>query len=148
MKNERMNPEHRRAMIAKIKIAQKDLTMDDDAYRGLLTRVTGKTSAAALEKRELEAVLREMQRLGWKPVNPQGTRPRVSDEKKRTLAKIGAILKELNLSWNYAHGMAKAMFARERVEWLNSEELHKLMQALAVYQRRQCAQKARAQETT
>ena len=147
MKNERMNPEHRRAMIAKIKIAQKELAMEDDAYRGLLTRVTGKTSAAALEKRELEAVLREMQRLGWQAGNPQGTPPRFASEKSRTTAKIGAMLKELGLSWNYAHGMAKAMFARERVEWLNSEELHKLMQALAVYQRRQRARKARAQET-
>jgi Mu-like prophage protein gp16 len=141
-----MNPEHRRAMIAKIKIAQKALAMNDDSYRALLTRVTGKGSAAALEKREMEAVLREMQRLGWKPVNPQGTRPRVASEKDRTLAKIGAILKELNLSWNYAHGMAKAMFARERVEWLDAVELHKLMQALAVYQRRQRVRRAQAQE--
>lgn len=141
-----MNPEHRRAMIAKIKIAQKALAMNDDSYRALLTRVTGKGSAAALEKREMEAVLREMQRLGWKPVNPQGERPRVASEKDRTLAKIGAILKELNLSWNYAHGMAKAMFARERVEWLDAAELHKLMQALAVYQRRQRVRRAQAQE--
>ena len=120
--------------------------MNDDSYRALLTRVTGKGSAAALEKREMEAVLREMQRLGWKPVNPQGTRPRVASEKDRTIAKIGAILKELNLSWNYAHGMAKAMFARERVEWLDAVELHKLMQALAVYQRRQRVRRAQAQE--
>lgn len=141
-----MNPEHRRAMIAKIKIAQKALAMNDDSYRALLTRVTGKGSAAALEKREMEAVLREIQRLGWKPVNPQGTRPRVASEKDRTIAKIGAILKELNLSWNYAHGMAKAMFARERVEWLDAVELHKLMQALAVYQRRQRVRRAQAQE--
>lgn len=141
-----MNPEHRRAMIAKIKIAQKALAMNDDSYRALLTRITGKGSAAALEKREMEAVLREMQRLGWKPVNPQGTRPRVASEKDRTIAKIGAILKELNLSWNYAHGMAKAMFARERVEWLDAVELHKLMQALAVYQRRQRVRRAQAQE--
>ena len=141
-----MNPEHRRAMIAKIKIAQKALAMNDDSYRALLTRVTGKDSAAALEKREMEAVLREMQRLGWKPVNPQGTRPRVASDKDRTIAKIGAILKELNLSWNYAHGMAKAMFARERVEWLDAVELHKLMQALAVYQRRQRVRRAQAQE--
>ena len=141
-----MNPEHRRAMIAKIKIAQKALAMNDDSYRALLTRVTGKDSAAALEKREMEAVLREMQRLGWKPVNPQGTRPRVASAKDRTSAKIGAILKELNLSWNYAHGMAKAMFARERVEWLDAVELHKLMQALAVYQRRQRVRRAQAQE--
>ena len=141
-----MNPEHRRAMIAKIKIAQKALAMNDDSYRALLTRVTGKGSAAALEQREMEAVLREMQRLGWQAGNPQGTPPRFASEKSRTTAKIGAMLKELGLSWNYAHGMAKAMFARERVEWLDAVELHKLMQALAVYQRRQRVRRAQAQE--
>ena len=52
-----LNPEYRRAMIAKIKIAQKDLAMDDAAYRALLTRVTGKNSAAVLDKGELEAVI-------------------------------------------------------------------------------------------
>ena len=137
MKNDAMKPEHRRAMIAKIKIALKELAMDDDTYRALLIRVTGKNSAAALDKRGLEAVIREMQRLGWQASNPPGTPPRFASEKSRTVAKIGAMLKELGLGWNYAHGMAKSMFGRARVEWLNSEELHKLMQALAVYQRRQ-----------
>lgn len=137
MKNDAIKPEYRRAMIAKIKIAQKALAMDDDTYRALLTRVTGKNSAAELDKRGLEAVIREMRRLGWQAGNPQGTPPRFASEKSRTVAKIGAMLKELGLGWNYAHGMAKSMFGRARVEWLNSEELHKLMQALAVYQRRQ-----------
>ena len=34
--------------VAKIKIAQKQLGMADDAYRALLNRLTGKTSAATL----------------------------------------------------------------------------------------------------
>jgi len=113
-----LNPEYRRAMIAKIKIAQKDLAMDDAAYRALLTRVTGKNSAAVLDKGELEAVIREMQRLGFRPVNQQGTRPRVSDGKKRTLAKISAILREL---WQGKLTQGQAL-KRLRIEMLGLKQ--------------------------
>ena len=50
----------RNALIAKIKIAQKELGMADEAYRAMLLRVTGKNSCAAMDTGELEAVLAEM----------------------------------------------------------------------------------------
>ena len=63
---------HRRAMIAKIKIAQKQLGMDDDVYRELLHRMAGKRSCTELTATELARVLREMERLGFAPA---GLRP-------------------------------------------------------------------------
>ena len=47
---------HRRAMIAKIKIAQKQLGMDDDVYRELLHRMAGKRSCTELTATELARV--------------------------------------------------------------------------------------------
>ena len=61
---------HRRAMIAKIKIAQKQLGMDDDVYRELLHRMAGKRSCTELTATELARVLREMERLGFAPSRP------------------------------------------------------------------------------
>lgn len=46
----------RRALIAKIKIAQKELGLDDDTYRAVLERVTGKRSCADMDVSELEYV--------------------------------------------------------------------------------------------
>ena len=55
------------ALIAKVHIAKKDLGLDDETYRGVLERVTGKRSAKGMGEAELTAVLDEFKRLGWQP---------------------------------------------------------------------------------
>lgn len=55
----------RRPRIAKIHIAKKKLAMEDDSYRALLRRITGKDSSTALGIVELDAVLAEFKRLGF-----------------------------------------------------------------------------------
>lgn len=57
----------RRAMIAKIHLAKKQLALTEDSYRDILRRVTGLDSAGAMRADQLDAVLREFGRLGWKP---------------------------------------------------------------------------------
>ena len=47
----------RRKLIAKIKIGQQQLGLDDATYRALLLRVSGKNSCTKLDMRGLEAVL-------------------------------------------------------------------------------------------
>lgn len=59
--------EQARAMRQKIKIGQKQLRLTDDDYRAVLLRVTGKDSSTKCGPSDLEAVLKEFQRLGWKP---------------------------------------------------------------------------------
>lgn len=61
-----MNP-NRRPLIAKIHLAKKQLALTDDSYRDVLRRITGLDSAAAMRVDQLDAVLREFARLGWKP---------------------------------------------------------------------------------
>lgn len=56
----------RAAMLAKIHIARKQLGLTEEAYRDVLRRVTGKESAAGLGPSQLEAVLQDFCRLGWK----------------------------------------------------------------------------------
>ncbi|HCA6404271.1 TPA: DUF1018 domain-containing protein, partial [Pseudomonas aeruginosa] len=53
--------------LAKIHIAKTQLGMDDDTYRALLARVAGVRSAKDLGPRQVDQVLVELQRLGWKP---------------------------------------------------------------------------------
>lgn len=57
----------RNPMVAKLHIARKELGLDDETYRSILTRVTGKTSSKGLSDRHLAMVLAEFARLGWKP---------------------------------------------------------------------------------
>lgn len=127
----------RNSLLAKIHIAKKQLVLDDAIYRDMLWRLTGKRSCKQMSIKELNSVLRDCERLGFKPIKQHGRKPNVASHRKAILGKIEAILTDLALPWQYAENMAKTMFGSHGViEWLNDEQLYKLMQALAVYQAR------------
>lgn len=54
--------------IAAIKIAQKQLGLDDDVYRAKLHLITGKTSARDMTEEERQTVITEFRRIGFKPI--------------------------------------------------------------------------------
>lgn len=54
-----------RALLAKVHIAKKELALQEESYRAILERVTGRTSSKDCTERQLEAVLAEFKRLGW-----------------------------------------------------------------------------------
>lgn len=56
----------RRGAIAKIHIARSQLGMGDDAYRDMLERITGARTAGKLAMDQIDAVLAEMRRLGFR----------------------------------------------------------------------------------
>lgn len=58
---------NRRALLAMVHCAKKDLGLDDDVYRTVLERVTGRTSAAELDDRDLSRVVDAFRRQGWQP---------------------------------------------------------------------------------
>lgn len=51
--------------LATIHVAKKQLGLDDDTYRAVLNRVTGKSSSAAMSETERLAVVEELRRLGF-----------------------------------------------------------------------------------
>lgn len=57
---------------AVINIAKVQLGLDDDTYRALLVRVTGKSSLRAMTERERIAVVDEMKRRGFRVVTKSG----------------------------------------------------------------------------
>ena len=125
----------RNAALGKIHIAKKDLGLDDDTYRALLARVAGVTSAKDLNPRQVSAVLAEFQRLGWQPSsNPRAGRARPNPARSRqaVMGKVEALLAEAGRPWAYADGMAGRMFGVARVEWLDDNQLQRLMQALII----------------
>ena len=131
----------RNLTLAKIHVGKKTLGMDDDAYRAFLRTHVGKSSAADCTIIELEKILWAMKKSGFvpqskKPVGKNPGAPAKAKSRKLVLDKITAQLTTRGLHWNYAHGMAKKMFGKERVQWLDDEQLYKLMQALQVDQNR------------
>lgn len=127
----------RRAQIAKIHVAVSQLGMDDDTYRDLLRRVTGKDSSARMSVAERDQVLQELKRLGFRDgKKADGSsafpgRPEAVDGTP-LLQKVEALLADAGRPWNYAAAVATRMFQVERLEWLNSDQLHRLVAALQI----------------
>lgn len=125
--------DRRKAMIAKLHIARQQLGMADDSYRALLSRIAaGKSSSTELTLQQLDDVLAEMKRLGFvqKPAQKHGRRPAPKDSRQAVMAKIEAQLACAGRPWSYAHSMAAHMFGVARVDWLDGDQLNKLMLAL------------------
>ena len=129
-----------RANQAKIHIARQQLGMDDEGYRALLARVAGVQSSKDLGARQVGAVLREFERLGFKPkpsIKAKG-KPGNFAVMRGEITKIEALLTDLGLPWSYADSIAKRMFKIERCAWLKSRKhFEGVIAALHVEQKKQ-----------
>lgn len=123
----------RNVKIAKIKIAQSQLSMSEDAYRAMLSRITNKDSCALMTDAQLDSVIAEMKRLGFVPKKASTVapiRPRV--DLAPLISKVNALLADSGRPAEYANAMAKHMFKKDRVEWLDARQLHSLVAALQI----------------
>ncbi|MBS3893063.1 MULTISPECIES: gp16 family protein [Serratia] len=119
-------------LIKLIHVGKTNLAWDDETYRGVLARLTGKCSAKNCTDAELERVLGYMKDKGFvrKPTLKHGRRPGVAKGHKAILAKIEALLAEANRKWAYAEAMGKRMFDQQKLEWLTTKQLIAVMNAL------------------
>lgn len=136
----------KKMLMAKVHIGKKDLGLDDDTYRDVLWRVTGKRSCSDMTIAQLQDVVKDMESRGFKPkaTKKHGKKPDVIKRRKALMSKIHATLTDMGLHWNYAHGMADKMFQIKRLQFLSDNQLYKVTQALSVHQRRE-AKKAAAE---
>ncbi|KZE34162.1 gp16 family protein [Crenobacter luteus] len=121
------------AALAKIHIAKKELGLDDATYRAMLQSVAGVSSSKDLSDAGVTRVLAHLQRCGWKPkaAAKVGKKPSVGRGRQALVGKVEALLAEAKRPWCYAEAMAKRMFGVEKVDWLEPEQLVKLVAALS-----------------
>lgn len=124
----------RRADLAKIHLARKQLGMDEETYRDMLWTVARVRSAADLDAHGRRVVIEHLKRCGARFTRKRRIRP--AGEKRDQLAKIQAFLAEAKRPDSYADGMSKRMFGVEKVEWCTPEQLGKIIAALAYDARR------------
>ena len=125
--------------IGTLATAQRAARQGRNPKTGETIAITGKNSCAVMDIGELERVADEMRRFGFKPSTSTSTarekhgRPHL----RRTTAaammdKVEALLADGGYHWNYAHAMARRMFGCEKVEYLDNDQLHKLVAALQI----------------
>ncbi|WP_158780728.1 gp16 family protein [Pantoea sp. BAV 3049] len=109
------------------------LGWDDETYRDVLARETGRRSAKDCTDAELERVVRYMRTQGFVSVAGRGRRPSVAVGRKGMIGKIEALLAEAGRPWGYLDGVIERMLGEIKpVEWLDDVQVRKLMQALIV----------------
>jgi phage gp16-like protein len=126
----------RQKQLALIHLAKKTLGLDDETYRAMLERVTGHTSAALLDATGRQRVLDELRALGFRGGKVR-RRARPSSPRAALVSKIRALLADQGHPDTYGDAIAKRMFGTDRVEWLEEDQLRKVVAALEIHRRRQ-----------
>ena len=136
----------RKALLAKIHMAKKDLGMDEETYREML-KAFGLTSCKGGDIPTLERVFAHLKGCGFvtkqtpKYKKQFGKRPRKLVENDREcgplLSKIEALLTEGGYHWNYAQAICKRLTRSpknpegiDRLEFCKWNHLHKIVAAL------------------
>ncbi|MFN3582592.1 regulatory protein GemA [Phenylobacterium sp.] len=134
----------RRAMLAKVHLAAKELGLADDARRDVLERIAGARSSADCTDDQLDAVLREFRRLGWTPSKAApGKHPRARGARKPAPASHPVALKAramwLSL-WNLGvvrqgtetalEAFAARQLGVDRLQWADQAQGYRLIEAL------------------
>jgi phage gp16-like protein len=128
---------YKKAELAKIHIAKKELGMDDDTYRAMLKQLTGFPSSKDLNAFERRKVLEHLKKAGFKgnhpgkPHNLPSNSPRAAK-----LGKIEALLADGKKPWAYAVAIARRMYGKERLEFCADDELTGIIAALVKEQKK------------
>lgn len=121
-----------------VHIAKQQLRMTEEEYRAALSN-SGVASSKNLTFQQYEAFLQNLKSAGFVLNGRERTYTppqKTTWDKGPLLRKIGALLFEMSLSWNYVDGIAQRMFKIDRVLWCVPEQLHKIVAALEYKRRR------------
>ena len=125
----------RRALLARVHIAVKDLALAPESYQCILRRVAGVESAANASNAQLEAVLKDFARLGWKPhkKRPASGKPHVR--------LIYALWRDMRpLLRDGSDGALRAFVERQTgvsdPEWLDGKDAAKVVEGLKAWRLR------------
>ena len=126
--------QHRRAMIAKIQIARKELAMDEDDYRQIVFDRTGRTSLKGASEGDLHNVLEVMKTKGFKPVPKIRRGSPAEHPMARKARALWISLYHLGVVRNpeedALEAFAKRQIGCDRLVWARQSDAFKLIEAL------------------
>ncbi|QNH80555.1 regulatory protein GemA [Pseudomonas protegens] len=137
------NPDRLR-LIKLIHVARREMRMDDETYRLMLSGMTGldgATSTADLSVPNLQRVLEQLKQRGFKPrPNKAGTRPRANDEQSRKIRSLWLELHDLgevrDPSEEALANFVKSMTKVSALQWLNVAQASRVIENLKQWQHR------------
>jgi phage gp16-like protein len=144
----RSDDAQRKSMIAKVKIGQKQLGIDEGAYRAMLLRLTGQDSAAKCTAKQLALVLDEYKAKGWSQTAPRAAGPAQAQARavwidRRKLA-ASPMAKKARALWislyqlgvvrdpaeSALEAFAKRQLGVDRLQWADEGQAFRLVEGL------------------
>lgn len=123
--------QHRRALMAKIHVAKKQLLMDEDDYRQILLDETGKQSLKQCSDKQLELVVSALKRKGFQPIQRKGVAMHPMARKARalwvSLYHLGVVR---NKEEEALEAFAKRQLGCDRLIWARQSDANRLIEAL------------------
>nr|WP_113866246.1 regulatory protein GemA [Brenneria salicis]NMN91596.1 phage gp16-like protein [Brenneria salicis ATCC 15712 = DSM 30166]RBP63067.1 phage gp16-like protein [Brenneria salicis ATCC 15712 = DSM 30166]RLM30778.1 Rha family transcriptional regulator [Brenneria salicis ATCC 15712 = DSM 30166] len=130
-------------LIKLIHIAKRDLRLDDETYRQLLTTTTGKTSTRDMTVPQLDNVLKAVKRRGFKIKSAKkanSTRPLDDAPQSRKIRALWLEMADMNIIRDRSEAALARWVKRETgvdsLHWLNSEQASVVIEKLKQWQRR------------
>lgn len=126
-------------MIARVQIARKELGIEESAYRAMLERLTGRTSAKDLDQHQLGLVLDELKAKGWRPkvarpAAPAADRAPSDHPQARKARALWLSLHSLGVvrdpSEAALESFARRQLKVEALQWADKGRVYKLIEAL------------------
>lgn len=131
----------RRKLLASIHIGRKVLGLDEVVYREMLFSVTGKRSCREMSEEELERVLEEMERVGFKPRRRHddllGRSPEMASPGQLRLIEFlwGQVSRSPDLERSLRQFL-RGMVGVANLRWLTAEQASRVIEALKAMRRR------------
>lgn len=127
-----------------IHVARREMRMDDETYRLMLSGMAGldgATSTADLSVPNLQRVLEQLKQRGFKPrPNKIGTRPRANDEQSKKIRSLWLELHDLGAvrdsSEEALANFVKSMTKVSALQWLNVTQASRVIENLKQWQHR------------
>lgn len=124
----------RRGLLALIHLGKKQVGLCDDDYRALLVRVVNQSSAKDCSIRELEAIVAELKRLGFKPFKGKSRRKRADNAIARKARALWIGLHALGAVRDSSEAALEAFAKRQigvsRLQWADQSHSAPLIEAL------------------
>lgn len=123
----------KRPLLAKVHIAKTQLGLDDDQYRDIVRRITGKDSAAQCRYSQLVDLINEFKSLGWKTEKKKAFRRAPSDGIKKIYAlwgKLQALGAVQSTDKTALDAFCKKYTGIDSVQWLLPDQQRKIIEIL------------------
>lgn len=131
----------RRAALAKLHCAKRDLGFSDEEYRVLLKRLTGKLSAAELTDRELGRVLDELRGKGFRAPATTNRTGRPGEPQERLIEALWKDLVDMGVlddpSPKALRRFVRKVAGVDSLKWADAPQMNKAIEALKAWRRRE-----------